>query len=258
MGIPILLYHEVFGNAFKGEKYAIAVEEFERQMGYLSENGFKSLPLGDFVKGDSGSDNSKREIIITFDDGNVSDYTIALPVLKHYGLSAAFFVTTKRISTEDYVEWLHLKEMIANGMSIQSHGLTHSFLSELDRINLYKELFESKSELQSKLNVPVDFISLPGGFCSKFVLKMAEEVGYRGICNSVPGLNKVSENTRRLMVLNRFVITKRIDFRKFKAIVNGDWSYITACKAENYFKAGIKKVLGAQRYYWIWSKYFKK
>jgi peptidoglycan/xylan/chitin deacetylase (PgdA/CDA1 family) len=257
MGIPILLYHELFRNSFKEGKYAIAVEEFERQMSYLSENGFKSLPLGDFVKADSGSDNSKKEIIITFDDGNVSDYTIALPLLKNYGLNAAFFVTVSRISTKNYVDWAQLKEMIGNGMSIQSHSLTHSFLSELNRINLYKELFESKNDLQFKLNVPVDFISLPGGFCSKAVLKMAEEVGYRGICNSVPGLNRMSEKMRGLIVLNRFAMTKKINFRKFKALVNGDWSYITACKAENYFKAGIKKVLGAQRYYWIWSKYFK-
>jgi len=257
MKIPILLYHEIFRNAFIEEKYAIAGEEFERQMSYLLENGFKTLPLGDFIKGDSGSDNSKKEIVITFDDGNVSDYTIALPVLKNHGLSATFFVTPSRISTKDYVEWPHLKEMVADGMSIQSHSLTHSFLSELNRINLYKELFESKNVLQSKLNVPVDFISLPGGFCSKAVLKMAEEVGYRGICNSVPGLNKMNENEPGLIVLNRFAITKRINFQKFRAIVNGDWNYITSFKAENYFKAGIKKVLGAQRYYWIWSKYFK-
>jgi peptidoglycan/xylan/chitin deacetylase (PgdA/CDA1 family) len=258
MGIPILLYHEIFANAFKGEKYAIAVEEFERQMSYLSENGFLGFRLEEFIKHGSSADKSKREIIITFDDGNVSDYTIALPVLKNYGISATFFVTTNRISTKDYVDWPHLEEMIGNGMSIQSHSLTHSFLSELNRINLYKELFESKNDLQLKLNVPVDFVSLPGGFCSKAVLKMAEEVGYRGICNSVPGLNKMSEKRRGLIVLKRFAITKRINFQEFKAIVNGDWSYTTACKAENYFKAGIKKVLGAQRYYSIWSKYFKK
>jgi len=258
MKIPILLYHELFRNAFKEEKYAIDVEDFKRQMSYLSENGFMGLRLEEFIKHGSSGDKSKREIMITFDDGNISDYTIALPVLKNYGLRATFFVITNRISTKDYVDWPDLEEMIGNGMSIQSHSLTHSFLSELNRINLYKELFESKNDLHLKLNVPVDFISLPGGFCSKAVLKMAEEVGYRGICNSVPGLNKMSEEMRGLIVLNRFAITKRIDFRKFKAIVNGDWSYITACKAENYFKAGIKKILGAQRYYSIWSKYLKK
>jgi peptidoglycan/xylan/chitin deacetylase (PgdA/CDA1 family) len=258
MGIPILLYHEVFGNAFKGEKYAIAVEEFERQMSYLSENGFVGLRLEEFITHGSGADKIKKAIVITFDDGNVSDYTIALPVLEKFGLRATFFVTTSRVSNKNYVDWPQLEEMIRNGMSIQSHSLTHSFLSELNQISLYKELFESKNDLQLKLNVPVDFISLPGGFCSKAVLKMAEEVGYRGICNSVAGLNKMSEKRRGLIILKRFAITKRVNFQKFKAIVNRDWSYITACKAENYLKAGIKRGLGAQRYYSIWSKYFKK
>jgi peptidoglycan/xylan/chitin deacetylase (PgdA/CDA1 family) len=258
MGIPILLYHEVFRDELKEEKYAIGVEDFKRQMAYLSENNFIGLALEDFIKGDRRADNSGKYIVITFDDGNVSDYTIALPVLKNYGLCATFFVTTNRISKKNYLDWMHLKEMIAGGMSIQSHGLNHSFLSELNRNSLYKELFESKNELQSNLNIPVDFISLPGGFCSKAVLKMAEEVGYRGICNSVPGLNKMSEKMRGLIVLRRFAITKRINLQKFKAIVNGDWSYISACKAKNHFKAGIKRILGAQLYYSIWSKYLKK
>ncbi len=102
MKIPILLYHELFNAKFNRERYAINKEEFERQIKYLSENGFQSLSVGNFCNFQNSIDIDRKGIIITFDDGNFSDYSIAFPILKKYGFVATFFITVDWIGTKNF------------------------------------------------------------------------------------------------------------------------------------------------------------
>lgn len=163
MKVPILLYHTLLNKELNREKYAINIEEFERQLQYLSENQFQSLLIDDFMGSQNSINRNKKGIVITFDDGNYSDYSIALPILNKYGFVATFFVTVNWITTKNYLDWSHIKEMIAYGMSIQSHSLTHSYLTDLSKGDLFRDLSESKNILEEKLNIPVKFLSIPGG-----------------------------------------------------------------------------------------------
>lgn len=255
--IPILLYHALFDKEINAEKYAINKAEFERQIRYLSENGFKSLLPADFWGTQIAVGSNKKGVMITFDDGNYSDYSIAFPILKKYGFGAVFFVTTNWVGTKNYMTWSNLKEMAENGMSIQSHSMTHSFLSDLSPDNLYKELNESRNIIGENLDIIADYISLPGGFCSRKVLNTAKEASYRAVFTSVPGLNGFDCKGKEFTVLNRFVITRKTSFEDFKAIVNRDKKKIALYMLEHYFKNSIKRILGNKRYYTLWARFFK-
>jgi len=256
--VPILLYHALFDKDLNNEKYEINKEEFEAQIKYLSDNGFQSFPVDDFFKTDSSGVANGKGVVITFDDGNYSDYSIAFPILKQYGFTATFFITVNWIGTEKFATWTQLREMSAAGMSIQSHSLSHPFLSDLSRDDLHKELYESRELLESKLHIPVTVLSIPGGFFSRDVLTMAEDAGYKGVCTSVPGLNKLDLLKSEFLILSRFVMTRKTSFQDFKAIVNRNQRYVAACRVQHYFKSGIKKVLGNKRYYALWSKYMRR
>ena len=259
MKIPILLYHALFNNEeLSKEKYAVNKGEFEKQIEYLAENGFQSLLVDDFCKPYNAADRNRNAIVITFDDGNYSDYSIAFPILKKYGLVATFFVITNWIGTKNFADWSHLKEMIENGMSIQSHSLSHSHLPDLSFDNLYKEVNESKNILEEKLNMIVNAISLPGGFCSRKVLNMAKDVGYKTVCTSVPGMNRIDSQEKQFSVLNRFAITRKTSFQGFKAIVHGDQKQLALYKVQHYLKSGAKKILGSKRYSTIRSKFLER
>jgi len=258
MKIPILIYHALFHKTVKKEKYALSGEDFERQIQYLSEEGFQSLSLDDFWKPHNHTAPDRKGVVITFDDGNLSDYSIAFPILKKYGFTATFFATVNWISTENYVTWSHLKEMVSENMSVQSHSLSHSFLSDLNLRDLYKELRESKNMLEENLNIPVTHLSLPGGFCSKKVFRMAKDLTYRGVCTSMPGLNTLNSQAREFVILNRFLITRETSFNHFKAIIDKDRKYIASQKTQYYLKLGMKKILGSKRYYKIWSTFFRE
>jgi peptidoglycan/xylan/chitin deacetylase (PgdA/CDA1 family) len=254
--IPILLYHALFEGKGNAEKYAIPISEFEHHMNYLSEKGFESISFDAFLNGYPLLP-QKKYIIITFDDGNYSDYSSAFPILKSNNFVATFFVTVGRIGRHDYLDWGHLREMIDGGMSIQSHGLNHLFLSDLSKDNLRKELTESKRILEDRLSLPVHFISLPGGFYSRQVLKATQVAGYKGVATSGPGLNVLRGKGEKFMLFRRSVITRKTRMDSFQEIVCAHLLSNAKSHVVYRLKTMAQKVLGSRAYYMIWSKHFK-
>lgn len=254
--IPILLYHALFEGRAHTEKYAVAMDTFDQHINYLSEKGFESISFNAFLDGFQ-PDPGKKYIIITFDDGNYSDYSIAFRILRRYGFVATFFVTVGRIGVRHYLDWDHLKEMVHGNMSIQSHSLNHFFLSDLSNGNLQKELTESKKILEDKFSLPVHFISLPGGFYCRRVLKAAQGAGYKGVATSGPGLNRLGTLEEEFKLYKRFVITRKIRMDGFQEIVYGHLLFNAKSQVVYQLKSMAKKVLGSRGYYMIWSRWFK-
>lgn len=255
--IPILLYHELFpADGSNSKNYSMTGETFESHVKYLSENGFRSLTPDDLIGG-GRIEKGGKGVIISFDDGYKSDYSTALPALKKFGMKAVFFVTAGWVGTAGFVTWEDLIEMRSLGMSIGSHGLTHRFLSDLDKNELRSELAESREALEKRLGARIGFLSLPGGFGSGRVLREAKAAGYRGVCTSIPGLNGARRG-EEFSVFNRFVMTRKTSFEEFKAVVNGDAGTLAAYRAKHHLKNGIKKVLGSKNYYALWARFFRQ
>jgi peptidoglycan/xylan/chitin deacetylase (PgdA/CDA1 family) len=259
MRFPVLLYHRLFDKDVSREKYEISKSAFEEHLKYLSINGYQTLTFPDlYRKSREELTLGDKNVFITFDDGSYSDYDIAYPVLKKYGFRATFFITVNWVATKNFVNWTQLREMTDGGMSIQSHCMSHSFLSDLAPDQLDYELKESKEVIEKNLDVPVDIVSIPGGFFSDKVLKAAKKVGYDGACTSVPGLNCLREKLSDFRIFNRFVITRATSFNNFEATIKQDSIYIARNLAIYYFKNIMTKVFGSKGYYAVWSKFFRK
>jgi peptidoglycan/xylan/chitin deacetylase (PgdA/CDA1 family) len=121
---------------------------------------------------------------ITFDDGAASDHAVAFPVLRELGLRATFFIVPTLVGTPGFVTWPQLGEMVAGGMEIGSHSLTHPFVDRLDAAELRHEFGESKRILEERLGVPVRCASLPRGFAPPGLRPVLEDLGYRAFCDS--------------------------------------------------------------------------
>jgi peptidoglycan/xylan/chitin deacetylase (PgdA/CDA1 family) len=253
--IPGLLYHTLESEKKSREKYTLSRGQFEQQMRFLFESGFASVLLDDVC--DPYSLLATKAVAITFDDGNLSDYSVAHPILRKYGFVATFFIPTAWIGRKNYVDWTHLRHMALEGMSIQSHGLTHAFLSDLSEDALSEELHDSKRVIEENLGTSVKYISMPGGYYSNAVLRLARQAGYRGVMTSTPGLNCSKTNQMEFFLLKRFNITQKTSFDKFVALANGDLFRTSLERSEYLIKSSIRRVLGNRAYYTIWSKFSK-
>jgi len=124
---------------------------------------------------------------LTFDDGHESDYSQAFPVLQELGLRATFFVVPTLVDTPGYVTWSQLREMVAGGMEVGSHSLTHPFLDRLDTAALEREFGESKTIIEQRLGAPVRAASLPRGWAPAGLENVLRALDYRVFCTSHTG-----------------------------------------------------------------------
>lgn len=257
MKYPVIFYHAIHReDRDNTEKYSVGVDQFEEQIGYLKKHGFRGILINDLFKNDAPV-NCKR-IAVTFDDGAYSDFSIATPILREHGFPATFFITVKYIGTQGYLGWNEIREMSRSGMSIQSHSLNHVFLSDLNDKELHFELGESKRLLQEHVGKSVDYISLPGGFCSGRVLKAAKLCGYKAVCTSVPGYNKATPRQDDLLVLKRMLVTRKTELDAFARTVEGDSKDAVYAQGLHVLKTLARRTLGSRAYYALWSRLFKE
>jgi peptidoglycan/xylan/chitin deacetylase (PgdA/CDA1 family) len=178
---------------------------------------------------------------LTFDDGAASDYEITFPILAELGLRATFFVVPTLVDTPGYVTWAQLREMVAAGMEIGSHSLTHPFVNTLDRAGLEREFGESKRMLESRLGLPIRSASLPRGWEPPTLREVLRALGYRAFCTSrvawwYPGGDALA--------IPRVAIRRGIAVEDFAAIVNAEPRALWRMQAVEVAKNAAKACLG--------------
>ncbi|MFN2289302.1 MAG: polysaccharide deacetylase family protein [Chromatocurvus sp.] len=92
--LSILIFHRVLEAPDPLIPDAPCAQAFERLLQWLRRS-FNVLPLDEAVKRLAGNSLPARAACITFDDGYLDNYTIAMPLLKKHGLSATFFIATQ-------------------------------------------------------------------------------------------------------------------------------------------------------------------
>lgn len=213
--LPILMYHGLHRNdASRGrfdDVYSVHPDMFARQLDWLLQAKRRSVLLDDAMA--PGDD---ERVVITFDDGDVSNVEVALPLLEERGLRAEFFITTDFIGQVGMVAPDDIRRMASAGMGIGSHGRTHAFLQDLDTAALVAELDDSRCRLQAICGRAIDALALPGGRGGERELLAAQRLGYRHLLGSVPGPNR---RPRHDVWLQRLPVTRSLALDDFAALV---------------------------------------
>lgn len=130
--VPVLMYHHIDEEG--NDDVNISSALFEAQMAALAEEGYTAVfpdDLAAYVY--EGKALPDKPVVITFDDGYLSNYEYAWPILEKYGMKATIFVigstigNTEHYKDTDYPITPHFSyeqgaEMVASGViSIQSH-----------------------------------------------------------------------------------------------------------------------------------------
>lgn len=132
------------------------------------------------------ADIDKNSVVFTFDDGGVSFYTIIAPALEKYGWKGYFFISTKQIGTEGFLNVDQIKELKARGHIIGSHSHHHRVLTEMSLEEVGRELKQSADILSAILGERVSTISIPNGCYSKGILDLVVNEGLTTIYTSKP------------------------------------------------------------------------
>lgn len=218
--------------------YTVSADTFARHLRLAAANG-GAHSARDWLQNGGGA------MLLTFDDGHVSNYALAFPILREYRASADFFVNPSRVGTQGFATWSQLREMADGGMSIQSHSFSHRYLTSLSPAELREELIRSKAEIEQHVGQPVTLLAPPGGRMPRGLGDLARELGYKWVLSSQPGAIRRGAAGA---ILPRMAVTAHLDEATLTAWLGGDGGAMLRARVRYAVLAGLKQALGDRRY----------
>lgn len=158
--LPVLCYHNVIksdrkdaAEMLRKDPYTMTAGRLEEHFKYLKDNGYTAITMQqykDYVENNKPL--PSKPIMITFDDGNDSMYTVIYPILKKYNFPALYSIIFSFMEQapnpaliEKMVSWEQLKEMEDSGLvTVASHTYAlHNFVNN----NAYGDRFQNATTI---------------------------------------------------------------------------------------------------------------
>jgi Polysaccharide deacetylase len=230
-----LLYHEIRSSR-SDYSYVLETAQFNKQMEFFVQmREASNCPLWPQV---------------TFDDGHISNYTCALPVLQSQGLQARFFITVGWTGQRPgYMGWEELRALHQAGQSIGAHGWTHTLLTHCSEAELQRELLDARLTLEDKLGTSVATMSLPGGRYNPRVLAACRQAGYTQVYTSIPK----TEPDPTAFTVGRLNIRGDMTLDWIASLFQPGGSVLSSLERQYRIKATAKSLLGDRLYEKVWA-----
>jgi peptidoglycan/xylan/chitin deacetylase (PgdA/CDA1 family) len=151
---------------------------------------------------------STGDVLLTFDDGCESDYTVAFPRFAgENGPGFMSFVITDIVGRSGHLDWTMIEEMDRHGVAFGSHSASHADLTRLSPGPLREELGRSKEALEDRLGHPVSLLAFPYGAFNRHVWSAALEAGYTHLFTTQLGYHNGFES----FLFSRLCVTNAMD-----------------------------------------------
>lgn len=99
--LPVLLYHHISENV--ENDMIVSPEKFEADMKAISDSGYAAVTLDNVIDYiEKGVELPENPVMITFDDGYMSNFQYAYPILEKYGLKGVIFAVGETYGRETY------------------------------------------------------------------------------------------------------------------------------------------------------------
>jgi peptidoglycan/xylan/chitin deacetylase (PgdA/CDA1 family) len=168
--VPILMYHYLSTPPAGADIYrrdlSVSPDLFAAHLDRLRAEGYTTITLYDLYQHlATGAALPEKPVILTFDDGYRDNFENAFPALRDRGMRATFFVVTDFMDEQrpEYLTWEMAREMLAGGMSIESHGRNHVSLYGKSDDYLVWQALGSLQTIEYELGVRPHFVSYPAG-----------------------------------------------------------------------------------------------
>jgi peptidoglycan/xylan/chitin deacetylase (PgdA/CDA1 family) len=183
--VPVLMYHRICvlspaeARSPLLRDLTVAPAEFDRQMAYLTSNGFTVLTVEEIADSlQAQRPLPEKAVAITMDDGYRDNFSEAFPILQRYHVPATCFLVTSTLDTPGHLAWRDLA-MMRSLTTFESHTVHHFDLTKLPPALLTAELADAKSTLEAALHSSVTHLAYPSGAYNETVMDAARACGYR-------------------------------------------------------------------------------
>ena len=219
----ILTYHTLDDD---GSVLSTPPRLFAEQLAWLAEAGIPVVPLNEVDRDPDRVESQMPRVAIAFDDGFLSVYEHALPLLQRHRFPATVFLVTDycgktnawpsqppHVTRRPLLDWTHLREMVQAGVTVGSHTRTHANLTRLSPLEIEAELEGSKRAIEDMLGHPVDTLAYPYGAYDD-VVREAVRGHFAVACSTRLGYVEPSCDRLTFPRLDMYYLRRRSLFRR--------------------------------------------
>ncbi len=209
------MYHRF--NESKYPSTNIKLEIFEEQLKIIENEGIKFINPKNFEESLSKEKN-ERKLLLTIDDGLLSFYENAWPILKKKKIPFILFVNTREVGSFNYMDWDQIIELHnAENVEIGNHSHSHEYLVDESPETIKNDILKSIKIFNDKLGMQSKFFSYPFGEYSEEFKKIIKELGFSYAFGQHSG---VIDETKDLWELPRFPINEKYgELSRFKTLM---------------------------------------
>jgi len=192
--VPVLCYHHIREVVSKNSAgYDVTIAGFKEQMKALADSGYKTITPEQYYNYLAyGAPLPEKPVMLTFDDTDEEQFTIAKPEMDKYGFKGVYFIMTISIGRPRYMTKEQIKQLSDEGHVIASHTWDHSRTDRYTNEHTIEEggkkkvvndwdqqLTKPKAKLEELIGKPIEYFAYPFGIWNKAGIPEIEKRGFK-------------------------------------------------------------------------------
>ncbi len=166
--VPILCYHQIRDwkptDSKTSKEYIVPPAAFAAQMRMLADSGYHCItPDQLYAYLTSGARLPSKPIILSFDDTDLDQYTVAYPEMKKYGFKGLFFIMTVSLGRPHYMSRDQVRTLSDEGNIIGSHTWDHHNVKKYEGNDWIVQLDKPTKTLEQITGKNIRYFAYPFG-----------------------------------------------------------------------------------------------
>jgi peptidoglycan/xylan/chitin deacetylase (PgdA/CDA1 family) len=215
----IFMYHR-FGES-SAPSTNIRLDQFQAHLEELRVGGYRVMPVIDIVEAITNDQALPDKAVgITIDDAFLSAFEEGIPLLKSAGFPVTLFIATDAVDrgSANYMNWEHIRELVAAGVTIGAHSASHGHLATHSRAAIRNEIERANARFKAELGVVPNLFAYPYGEASADFRDELVKAGFRAAFGQHSG---VLHTTSDRFFMPRFSLNERYgDLKRVRRLAN--------------------------------------
>ncbi len=181
--VPILCYHQIRNwkptDSKTAKDYIVQENDFREQIKMLADSGYHTiLPDELYAYLNENTPLPAKPIMLTFDDTDLDQYTLAAPQMKKYGFKGVFFIMTVSLGRPHYMTKDEVKELSDDGNVIASHTWDHHNVKKYTGQDWVTQIDKPTKKLEEITGKPIKYFAYPFGLWNEQAIPELKKRGF--------------------------------------------------------------------------------
>lgn len=183
--VPILCYHQIRNwkptDSKSAKDYITPISTFKEHIKMLHDSGYHSvLPDQVYNYLVYGDPLPSKPMMLTFDDTDIDQFTIAAPELKKYGYKAVYFIMTVSLGRRpNYMSKEEVKKLSDDGNVIGSHTWDHHNVKKYQGEDWVTQIDKPTKTLETITGKDIVHFAYPFGLWNKEAIPELKKRGFK-------------------------------------------------------------------------------